>query len=114
MQDEGWYGVDLDGSLAHYTGWKGPEHIGPPIPEMLERVRNWLNQGRHVKIFTARATTPQHIPYVRDWLRENGLPELEITNVKDYSCIEIWDDRAVELVPNTGRPANPLRRLLGS
>ncbi len=110
--DEGWIGCDLDGTLAHDTGWKGPDHIGPPIPEMLERVRNWINQGRRVKIFTARATTPDAIPPIRDWLREQGLPELEITNVKDFECEEIWDDRAVEVVANTGRPANPLRRLV--
>ena len=46
--DEGWIGVDLDGTLAHDTGWHGPDQIGPPIPEMLERVRNWLNDGRRV------------------------------------------------------------------
>ncbi len=40
-----WIGVDLDGTLAHYTGWKGPEHIGEPIEEMAERVREWLSKG---------------------------------------------------------------------
>lgn len=24
----GWIGVDLDGTLAGYDGWVGPEHIG--------------------------------------------------------------------------------------
>lgn len=113
MEDEeGWIGVDLDGTLAQDGGWEGPEQIGEPIPEMLDRVRNWLNQGRRVKIFTARACIPQQIPPIRDWLRKHGLPELEITNMKDYAMIESWDDRAVEVIPNTGRPANPLRRLL--
>lgn len=112
MTEEGWIGVDLDGTLAHDTGWHGPEQIGPPIPEMLERVRNWLREGQRVKIFTARATIPQQIPPIREWLRKNGLPELEVTNVKDFAMIECWDDRAVEVVTNTGRPANPLRRLV--
>lgn len=112
MQDEPWIGVDLDGTLAHDTGWKGPEHIGPPIPEMLARVRNWIVEGKRVKIFTARACTPQHIPPIREWLRAQGLPELEVTCTKDYSLLEMWDDRAVEIVTNTGRPANPLRRLV--
>ena len=114
MNDESWIGVDLDGTLAHDTGWRGPEHIGPPIPALLERVKHWLNDGKKVKIFTARATEPQHIPPIREWLRQHGLPELEVTNVKDYACIEFWDDRAVEVIPNTGRPANPLRRLVAA
>ena len=112
MEEDGWIGVDLDGTLSQDGGWRGPEQIGDSIPEMLQRVRNWLNQGRRVKIFTARACIPQQIPPIRDWLRKHGLPELEITNMKDFAMIESWDDRAVEVVPNTGRPANPLRRLL--
>ena len=36
----GWIGVDLDGTLAEYHGWKGSEHIGPPIPLMVERVKS--------------------------------------------------------------------------
>lgn len=112
MTDEGWIGVDLDGTLSHDTGWHGPEHIGPPIQEMLERVKNWLNEGRRVKIFTARACVPQNIPPIREWLRQHGLPELEVTCTKDLALVETWDDRAVEIVTNTGRPANPLRRLV--
>jgi len=114
MAENGWIGVALDGTLAHDTGWHGPNQIGPPIPEMLERVRNWLLEGRKVKIFTARATIPQQIPPIREWLRQQGLPELEVTNVKDFEMIECWDDRAVEVVTNTGRPANPLRRLVAA
>lgn len=113
MREEGWIGVDLDGTLAHDGGWNGdPNQIGEPVPEMLQRVRDWLNQGRRVKIFTARATVPQNIPPIRDWMRKHGLPELEVTNVKDFALIEVWDDRAVEVITNTGRVANPLRRLV--
>src|SRR5690349_18780615 len=52
----GWIGVDLDGTLAEYHGWKGVEHIGPPIPEMVARVKQWLAEGRDVRIFTARCS----------------------------------------------------------
>jgi hypothetical protein len=109
---EPWIGVDLDGTLAHYTGDKGPDYIGPPIPEMLDRVKKWLRDGQTVKIFTARASVTGDLAYVRQWLTTNGLPALEITCMKDYGLIEFWDDRAVEVIPNTGRPANPLRRRL--
>lgn len=105
---DGWIGVDLDGTLA-YLGSQIPEVIGPPIPEMMDRVRNWLQKGYQVKIFTARASVPEQIPIVRQWLRNHDLPELEITNAKDFGMIECWDDRSVEVIANTGRPANPLR-----
>lgn len=54
MSQTGWIGVDLDGTLAHYDGGVGVDHIGPPVPAMLTRVKQWLAEGRAVKIFTAR------------------------------------------------------------
>lgn len=54
MQEDGWIGVDLDGTLAQYTTWKGPADIGAPIPAMVERVKFWLEAGYEVRIFTAR------------------------------------------------------------
>lgn len=99
-----WIGVDLDGTLARDGSWKGPDYIGPPVPLMLERVRHWLAQGITVKILTARASIPECIPPVKRWLVEQGLPELEVTNAKDFDMIELWDDRAIQVVQNTGRP----------
>ncbi len=101
---KGWIGVDLDGTLAHYDGWKGPAHIGPAIPAMLNRVRQWISDGKVVKIFTARANIPIAIPYIKSWLQENGLPDLEITATKDLKMIELWDDRCVQVEKNTGEP----------
>jgi len=50
----GWIGVDLDGTLArHDTTTQFPK-IGEPIPKMLERVKQMLNEGYRVKIMTAR------------------------------------------------------------
>ena len=104
----GWIGVDLDGTLAMYDGWKGPLHIGEPIPLMVERVKKWISYGTTVKIFTARVAGPDlaHVEKckaaIKQWLEDVGLPDLEVTNVKDYSMIQLWDDRAVQVVPNTG------------
>ena len=104
MTTSGWYGVDLDGTLAEYNGWQGMEHIGKPIPLMLEKVKVWLSNGITVKIFTARAGIPEQIPYIKKWLVEEcGLPELEITNVKDFAMAELWDDRCKHVEINTGR-----------
>lgn len=97
----GWYGVDLDGTLAHYEGWKGAEHIGEPVPAMMQRVRQWLSEGKQVKIVTARASDPHG--YVRQWLDSHGLDQVEVTDRKDFGMIELWDDRVVQVEKNTGR-----------
>lgn len=100
-----WIGVDLDGTLARYSGWRGLDHIGKPVPVMLARVKHWLDEGYTVKIFTARASEgDKGIAPVKKWLADNGLPDLEVTNQKDFAMVELWDDRAVQVVANTGRP----------
>ena len=52
----GWIGVDLDGTLAEYTGWKGIDHVGKPVPAMVKRVKDWIAKGQDVKVFTARVS----------------------------------------------------------
>lgn len=99
----GYFAVDLDGTLAYYTGWQGPDNIGEPVPAMMARVRQWLAEGREVKIFTARACIPEQIPPVRAWLEKHGIGHLEITNVKDFGMITLFDDRCVQVETNTGR-----------
>lgn len=105
----GWIGVDLDGTLARYEGWKGTNHIGNPIPKMIERVKQWIEEGKEVRIFTARiadTNNDRNIDEVRilieEWCYENIGKVLPITNVKDHGMIELWDDRAVQIIPNTG------------
>ena len=102
MTYDRWIGVDLDGTLAHYEGWKGGDHIGEPISLMMDRVKDWLSHGMKVKIFTARVCEPENIPYIEQWLAEHGLGGLEITNVKDFGMIELWDDRSYRVIANTG------------
>jgi hypothetical protein len=104
----GWIGVDLDGTLAHYDGWKGLDHVGDPILPMVLRVCQWLHEGITVKIFTARVAVPEPdrsavIRVIHEWCERHGLPRLDITNVKDLAMAELWDDRAVQVVINTGR-----------
>jgi len=99
-----WIGVDLDGTLAQYSGFKGPDHIGDPIPEMVARIKQWLAEGKTVKIFTARACVADHIPYVEEWSEKHLGVRLEVTNIKDYGMIQLWDDRAVRVKFNQGEP----------
>src|ERR1700754_2061917 len=99
MSQNGWIGVDLDGTLAEYTGWQGIMHIGEPVPVMAERVMRWLAEGRRVKIFTARLAGDRDRVEVRQaidaWCIEHFGQTLEVTNVKDFGMYELWDDRAV-------------------
>jgi hypothetical protein len=125
---DGWIGVDLDGTLAHYDHWRGPEQIGAPVALMAKRVRKWLAEGREVRIFTARVypctivlepgkPMPVHDGWeqafraacaIADWCRQHFGQVLPITCVKDMRMIELWDDRAVQVQKNTGRPIQDL------
>lgn len=98
-----WIGVDLDGTLAHYDEGSSIQEVGAPVPAMLALVKKMIINGIRVKIFTARATDPEQLPIVRNWLAANDLPELEITNVKDYFMQRLYDDRCVQVEKNTGR-----------
>jgi hypothetical protein len=119
MTVSGWIGVDLDATLAEYHGWKGAGHIGAPVPAMVERVKKWLADGVKVKVFTARVCVTggysevskqqanidfadEQTRLIKAWCLEHIGQELEVTCVKDFACIEIWDDRAVQVVPNKG------------
>ncbi|MEI7638711.1 MAG: hypothetical protein WCJ37_15480 [Syntrophus sp. (in: bacteria)] len=101
---EFWIGVDLDGTLAEYHGWIGIHHIGKAITPMVERVQRWIDEGKKVKIFTARASEgPAATEFIHAWLDKQGLPKLEVTNVKDFGMTELWDDRCVSIATNTGQ-----------
>lgn len=118
----GWIGVDLDGTLAHYDGFKGPEHIGEPVPAMLERVKQWIEEGREVRIFTARVGASlkqngdgtfddhhfanQARYHIEQWCIRHVGVKLEVTATKDFGMIELWDDRCVQVQPNAGVPVH--------
>lgn len=70
----GWIGVDLDGT------------------------------GRKVRIFTVRAHYPEQIRPIQEWCLKHIGTVLEITGSKDIEMLELWDDRAVGVRPNTGMP----------
>jgi hypothetical protein len=100
----GWIGVDLDGTLAHYEPGQFPE-IGEPIPRMLDRVLKWVDDGEEVRILTARAANgSSDVLRVIVWLRQYGLGHLEVTCIKDPEMEVLWDDKAIQVKPNTGEP----------
>jgi hypothetical protein len=106
----GWIGVDLDGTLAHYEGWKGEQHIGEPVASMVNRVKAWRAEGREVRIFTARMyadgggerDVAEVRGYIEAWSLKHLGEVLPVTNVKDYGMVELWDDRCVQVAINTG------------
>jgi hypothetical protein len=101
--DDGVIAVDFDGTLAtHPKGKYKSTKVGDPVPKMVNRVRRWVGRGKKVKIFTARADDEIAVNRIKKWLKDNELPDLEITNVKSPDMIEFWDDRAVEVEKDTG------------
>lgn len=132
MSASGWVGVDLDGTLAHYEGWRNGA-IGQPIPAMAERVRKWLSDGVEVRVFTARASEWERLKMlsdsdapgsakqryqileaeayqwdikpIEDWTEKHFGQRLRVTCMKDFKMIELWDDRAVAVEINTGEYA---------
>jgi hypothetical protein len=98
---------------------------------MVDRVRQWLGEGKEVRIVTARVGLPvcvvdgrniydnmadnscrvtntkfsdaMMVSAIQTHLVCHGLPALRVQCYKDLNMIELWDDRAVQVVPNTGR-----------
>lgn len=101
-----WVGFDLDGTLALHGKYLGPDHVGIMIEPMKEILLEWIKQGMRVKIMTARMshkdTRDQARIVIQDWLEANGIPRIEVTCKKDYRMIKLYDDRAVQVIPNTG------------
>jgi len=104
---KGWIGVDLDATLAIFTTWKGIEHIGEPIPAMIEKVKRGLKDGKKFKIMTARVSPKQKDhkkaeKYIKDWCKEHIGQILPVTHEKDQYMKELWDDRVRQVKKNKG------------
>lgn len=124
----GWIGVDLDRTVAKYENWQGYEHIGKPIEPILNMVKTLVKQKQEVRIFTARAypiTQPVHTKFsdddlkhalsrpellgamkacnaIIDWCELHVGKRLPITCIKDYHMDTLYDDRAIQVMPNRG------------
>lgn len=108
-KEKGFYAVDLDGTLAIYDGWQGADHIGEPVPAMLAQVKDLLAKGERVKIFTARVsaedgTHNQSRDLIEAWCDKHVGQKLEVTCRKEFSMIAFFDDRAIQVIANTGEP----------
>lgn len=114
----GWYGVDLDRTLARFESGQGIDTIGEPLAPMVNRVKLWIESGRDVRIMTARVSGDDHDENLRqyemieDWCQEHLGTTLRITYKKDFELIELWDDRAVAVLPNIGVPIDEIDTLV--
>lgn len=106
---DGWYGFDLDGTLARYDGWKGIDHIGEPIPAMVALIKRLHAEGKIVKVMTARVaprndTVNGHDAryYVCEWCAKHLGFTPDVVFQKDAHMIQLYDDRVKQVVPNTG------------
>lgn len=91
--------VDLDGTLSKSTN---DGSIGAPVKAMVDRVKGWHGAGLTVVIFTVRAASDSGLRAVSNWLKQHGLPELHVTNVKDGEMVEFWDNRSIRIETDTG------------
>lgn len=123
--DNGWIGVDFDGTLAFYERFDGS--IGLPVPVMAEKVKRFIDEGIEVRIVTARAhaweTAPatvfvfpegtvmnpaklelyeRDVKPIEDWTELHLGKRLQVTCMKDYKMFVLYDDRAVSVQQNTG------------
>lgn len=103
-----WIACDLDGTIAFQDRWAGIEHIGAPIPSMIQRIKAWLGAGHDVRIFTARASHPnpdqraQAIRVIEGWCEQHIGRKLPVTATKDYDMVLLYDDRARQVAFNKG------------
>jgi hypothetical protein len=124
----GWIAVDLDGTALVYDKWVAWNAFGEPIWPMIERIKAWRAAGIEVRWMTARVFP--FIPKVNEgawsiqqkcrmtdrmWtigemitaIQAHTEPfvgeRLPCTCAKDVDMIEQWDDRAVQVVANTGQ-----------
>ena len=97
---------DLDGTLAKYDGWKGVEHIGEPIGPMVALAKKLHDKGVKIKIFTARVAYPDTSDVARRRIEEWCADILgfapPVTNEKDGLMVTCFDDRSLQVLPNTG------------
>jgi hypothetical protein len=83
--------IDLDGVLATYDGWKGPDHYGEPMPGAIAFLERLIDDGMQPWIFTTREG-PQLGEWLRQYCPQKVLDNLVVTRTKPPAWLYI-DDR---------------------
>ena len=105
--------LDLDGVLARYDRYRGPDHIGPPIEGAAEFAAS-IAKFADVIIFTSRCSADggsvvssgQMKVRIIDWLEKHSIPftDVYIGQGKPHASAFI-DDRAVHCSPQSDKQA---------
>ena len=90
--------MDFDGVVAENVGF--PE-IGKVKDGVKDAITEFRKKGYQVYIHTARSDPWK----VKDWLHEQGFPDMEVTNTKLPADVYI-DDRAYRLTDWSRRDTN--------
>ena len=104
--------VDLDGVLAAYNGWEGPDVIGPPLPGAKEFALS-LAEFADIVVFTSRCSLDQGGEAPRqpvspaklrlrviEWLEKFNFPYADVyTGQGKPRAAAFIDDRAVACTP---------------
>lgn len=84
--------VDFDGVLAQYSGWKGSEHMGEPMPGAKEFLDQLNAKGYVIYIHSTRSPSS-----IISWVQKYGLAKdyfVRATNEK-IAAVAYIDDRAI-------------------
>lgn len=106
--------LDLDGVLARYEGWRGADHIGPPLDGAVEFASS-LAKMADIIIFTSRCSndnggdssngnlsSAQLRIHVIEWLEKNKIPYADVyTGHGKPRAMAFIDDRGVSCRPQS-------------
>ena len=96
--------IDFDGVIADYDGWKGEDHLGKPMKGSINFIKRLLESGFKPVIHTTRNRNK-----IKQWLKFNKFPQIEVTNIKYPSLVYI-DDRCVQFKGNFNTLIKDLRK----
>lgn len=102
--------VDFDGTLFTTFRPYDPRRIGKPIWKMINYVKKLIDDGNKVVILTARMNSQEHTPaqlaftrkLIRGACKKYLGKALPVTSEKHSRMKVILDDRAQQVVMNTG------------
>jgi hypothetical protein len=111
MSNKAWWGFDIDKTAFVDEGGTRGGVIGAPIKSMIRRIKYFLRTGRKVCIVTARVhwsepdkdlqmTTIRQA--LNDVLGQDLANQITIRSDKDRHMIDLYDDRAKQVIPNKG------------
>jgi hypothetical protein len=98
-----WIGFDFDSTLAMYHDH--PEKLGKPISGVIKIAKSYIKRGITCKVFTARAkdASSAQIKRIQDWTQKYLGKRLAVINEKDPFMIALYDDKAIQVEPNSGK-----------